>query len=87
MNQEQKQICKWAEDAGGILLSDSENWGLGYEFELYQLEAFAALVAAAEREACAKVCDEQADELYESIEHHKCAEYLAEQIRARGEKS
>jgi hypothetical protein len=50
MNQEQKQICKWAEDAGGILLSDSENWGVGYEFELYQLEAFAALVAAAERE-------------------------------------
>jgi len=39
----------------------------------------------AEREACAKVCDEQANELYESRAHHKCAEYLAEQIRARGE--
>ena len=38
----------------------------------------------AEREACAKVCDEQANELYESRAHHKCAEYLAEQIRARG---
>jgi hypothetical protein len=37
----------------------------------------------AEREACAKVCDEQANELYESRAHHKCAEYLAEQIRAR----
>jgi hypothetical protein len=40
----------------------------------------------AEREACAKVCDEQANELYESRAHHKCAEYLAEQIRARGSK-
>jgi len=49
-----------------------------------ELEAFAALVRADEREACARVCDEQADELYESIEHHKCAKYLAEQIRARG---
>jgi hypothetical protein len=55
------------------------------EWEPVELIAFAALVAAAEREACAKVCDEQADELYESREHHKCAEYLAEQIRARGE--
>ena len=82
MNQEQKQICKWAEDAGGILLSDSENWGLGYEFELYQLEAFAALVAAAEREACAVLCDaEQEGE----GEWYGCSLYLAEKIRARGE--
>jgi hypothetical protein len=63
------------------------------------LKAFEALVRAderdramrenayvqAEREACAKVCDEQANELYESRAHHKCAEYLAEQIRARGQ--
>jgi len=47
-------------------------------------ERFAAIVRADEREACAKVCDEQANELYESRAHHKCAEYLAEQIRARG---
>jgi hypothetical protein len=50
------------------------------------LERFAALVRADEREACAKLCDEQANELYESRAHHKCAEYLAEQIRARGNK-
>lgn len=47
-----------ANEAGGILLSDSEIWGLGYEFELYQLKAFEALVRADEREACAEVCDE-----------------------------
>ncbi len=51
----------------------------------YTRYEFAKMVAEAEREACAKVCDEQADELYESIEHHKCAKYLAEQIRARGD--
>jgi Fe-S-cluster-containing hydrogenase component 2 len=49
-----------------------------------RFKAFADLVRADEREACAKVCDEQAFELYESRAHHKCAEYLAEQIRARG---
>ena len=44
---------------------------------IYQeaLEAFAVLVAAQEREECAKVCDEAR------------AARLAEQIRARGEKA
>ena len=46
----------------------------GYEiFYPENLEAFAALVVAAEREACAKVCDEAK------------AARLAEVIRARGE--
>jgi hypothetical protein len=62
-----------------------------------QLERFAALVAAAEREACAKLCLEEANEAY-----HQEAFYLprgnqgllriaegakrcAEAIRARGE--
>lgn len=46
---------------------------------------FAALVAAAEREACAKVCDAEADEMTEG-EWTSCAVYLANNIRARGEK-
>ena len=83
MNQEQKQICKWAEDAGGILLSDSENWGLGYEFELYQLEAFAALVAAAEREACAKLADEYAT--WGGSNFFDWFKKLSAAIQARGE--
>jgi len=41
-------------------------------------ERFAALVAAAEREACAKVCDE-----YEA-DFHDGPEYCAAAIRARG---
>lgn len=47
-----------------------------------ELERFAELVAAAEREACAKVCDEQAEE----PEFPERAAYCAEAIRARGGK-
>jgi hypothetical protein len=44
-------------------------------------EAFAKLVAAKEREACAKVCDELQD--VPATEPHHCAE----DIRARGEQA
>ena len=44
-------------------------------------EAFAKLVAAKEREACAKVCDELQD--IPATEPHHCAE----DIRARGEQA
>jgi hypothetical protein len=50
-----------ANEAGGILLSDSEIWGLGYEFELYQLKAFEALVRADERERICKAIKEEDD--------------------------
>ena len=54
---------------------------------LPMLERFAALVAAAEREACAKVCDDQHISLYEHglpiIAHG--ARLTAIAIRARGE--
>ncbi len=43
---------------------------------------FAALVAAAEREACAKVCDELADDPH--VVMH-VATVCAENIRARGQ--
>jgi hypothetical protein len=42
----------------------------------YNLERFAALVAAAEREACAKVCDKHWDDN---------GQHCANSIRARGE--
>ena len=62
-------------------------------------ERFAALVAAAEREACAKVCDEQATRSEASMEKSKTskardvysaagqtAHWMAEAIRARSQK-
>lgn len=48
-----------------------------------EIERFAALVAAAEREACAKVCDARymGDNNREDMEAKRCAA----SIRARGE--
>jgi hypothetical protein len=45
-------------------------------FTITELERFAALVAAAEREECAKVCDDWSD-------WHGGAEIIAKAIRAR----
>ena len=50
--------------------------GLGDEFVVAYLERFAALVAAAEREACAKVADESIGATRKEI---------AAAIRARGQ--
>ena len=56
----------------------------GMEWLLEELEAFAALVAAHEREACAKVCEAEADDGTEG-EWDGCCLSLANKIRARGE--
>jgi hypothetical protein len=52
------------------------------------LERFAALVAAAEREACARVLDEMADDMAREMEPSTAIAYVrskAALIRARGE--
>jgi hypothetical protein len=54
-----------------------EAWGAGHEifwFDDHGIERFAALVAAAEREACAKACED-------AWTRHACAAA----IRARGQ--
>jgi len=50
-----------------------------------RLEAFAKLVAAKEREACAKICDSRAIEYDGFTEEQNASEKLAAAIRARGE--
>jgi len=47
------------------------------------LERFAALVAAHEREECAKVCDEEANDLSCGEDWNDCGRYLARTIRSR----
>ena len=64
-------IIKLAQKAG---FADSE----GVVHAAYQLEAFAALVAASEREACAQIVDDFGDEWM--CDSHM----LSKQIRARG---
>ena len=70
-------IIRMAKEAGG------DDWGIFRDF-MPEIERFAELVAAAEREECAKVCEEIAEDLigmaYESI-----ALDCAESIRARGQ--
>ena len=75
-----KTIIEMAREADGILLRDSEIFGLGFEFELYQLERFAALVRADEREACARFVEEGYVRQFEN----PWREDLAAAIRARG---
>ena len=50
-----------------------------------RLERFAALVAAAEREACAQVCDKRAADYRMGFEEKYEAQACAYDIRARGE--
>jgi hypothetical protein len=60
-----EDIIRMAREAGG------NDWGIFRDF-MPELERFAALVAAAEREECAKVCDA------------RDAAYCAFSIRERG---
>ena len=68
------EIIEMAREAGLPLAWISEEGVLRWS----ELERFAALVAAAEREACAKLCNE-ADKSTHPAD-------LADAIRARGEK-
>ena len=76
-------ICKWMHMAWNF--SSVEN--LKRKFDYYEgdylpYEKFAKLVAEHEREACAKLCDQRAEEdKFEGCYANACAEA----IRARGE--
>ena len=77
-------ITRMAQESGGHQGDECEQCGethLLWIFGTEELEHFAALVAAAEREACAKVCEtyDHADPLGVSTE-------CAAAIRARGQK-
>ena len=74
-------IIRMAKEAGWARPNHVNNpWSVSTD----ALERFAALVAAAEREACAKVCDARVigDHNREDQEAKRCAAA----IRARGEK-
>jgi hypothetical protein len=76
----QDEIIEMARDSG------MELYGLGKNRArfVYHLEAFAKLVAAKEREACAKVCES----IYTNGDGAECwLENAASKIRARGEQA
>jgi hypothetical protein len=69
-----EDVIKMAREAG-LLPSDST---FGYGAEVAELSRFAALVAASEREACAKLC---ADGI--KAHHYPMLSEVAAAIRAR----
>jgi hypothetical protein len=83
MNRE--DIIKLAREAG----FDPHDMSDDFTCNLEDIERFAALVAAHEREACAKVCDEKVDAEYATgkVDHNEMAwtQACAIAIRARGE--
>lgn len=73
-----EDVIRMALEAGAIEYHE-EGWAPVIQGSIDDMERFAALVAAAEREECAKVCDEQASE----PECPERAAYCASSIRAR----
>ena len=71
----QDDITRMAREAGVVI--DGNN--SGEDSLLY----FAALVAAAEREACAKLCDDLDDDIVDGLAGWQ----FGEAIRARGEQA
>jgi hypothetical protein len=78
MNRE--DIIRMAREVG---IEFDPRWGTCYTGNV-QLERFAALVAAAEREACAKVCDER-EEIFQKYYIRGLPGQCASAIRARGQ--
>ena len=78
-----EEIIRMAREAGFQVASES--W---WVTESEALDRFAALVAAAEREACAQVCEALRDDLLEGLGRYEFmgegADFCAEAIRARG---
>lgn len=76
---DREEIIRMAREAGilePIELLESNQWR---QDTIRELERFAALVVAAEREACAQICDR-----YAMADHANYADSCAEEIRARG---
>lgn len=76
MTQEEIILCA---DASGVSIFAM---GMDRKEFLRRLDAFAKLVAAKEREACAKVCEEAG-----TVEQWDGLSEAADRIRARGEQA
>jgi hypothetical protein len=90
MNRE--DIIRMAREAGFAVRKfgdkDQVMEGDNYHIQTDEIERFAALVAAAEREACAKVCEEQSERWalpVNSADYRLMWGECAAAIRARGQ--
>ena len=83
---DREQIIRMAREAGCKPFRSPEHWDDVQVFATPDvLERFAALVAAHEREACAKLCDER-EEIFQKYYTKGLPKLCAAAIRARGNK-
>jgi hypothetical protein len=82
---EREQIISLAREAG--LLRVGDGWTEPHRWGATEVERFAALVAAHEREECAKVCDAKVEAEYATgkVDHNEMGwtQYCAMAIRLR----
>ncbi len=76
-------IIRMATDAG--LIRSGDGWTMPSHWGLSEVERFAALVAAAERESCAQVC-ENVPVTWTLGAYNSACHDCADAIRARGQK-
>jgi len=76
-------IILMAVEAGARDCANPDKWGI-LEISYENLERFAALVAAHEREECAKLCEDEIERIRPL--YSVTAENCTKVIRARGEK-
>jgi hypothetical protein len=80
--EELNNILNTAYDAKFVLAGDASHWTCTD----YEIIKFAAMIAAAEREACAKVCEDiPLPKDAPALTHLPTIERCADAIRARGE--
>ena len=77
-----EEIIRMAREAG----FDAHDMSDDFTCNLKNIERFAALVAAAKREACAKVCEETTAAWTQYLYNEGCID-CAKAIRARGEET
>jgi hypothetical protein len=80
-------IIQLAWESGDCVHIDENGCKWMYESDLKVIERFAALVAAHEREACEKVCEEKREEWGWDNEGEIAIRYCVNAIRARGKQS
>jgi hypothetical protein len=80
-------IIRMARKAGFMPVTENPHPEGGGWHECFEqdIEYFAALVAAAEREACAKLCERIAADNYGELSGRTIPEACARAIRARGQ--
>ena len=83
----QDEIIEMTRSLGICELTSKPKQSIHYSLTIHAMEAFAKLVAAKEREACARICENYADtdSYQDETSGGTTTDFHAKLIRARGE--